>query len=163
MGGVRPGFTTYLDRGRDQPRRRVFPHSATPGTAKAPTEAASRPSGQPVPARRPPAAPASWAWAPWCGSEGGPDRVAGTLELYQKSLNGAHGPTINSQNALMTAGFCHEDAKVAKSRGTELISWYLDQAKGTGTAGLARSGSCIGAARLPGLLRTGHAPGRRSP
>ncbi|CAI8030080.1 Uncharacterized protein y4vJ [Geodia barretti] len=58
---------------------------------------------------------------------GGPDRVAGTLELYQKSLNGAHGPTINSQNALMTAGFCHEDAKVAKSRGTELISWYLDQ------------------------------------
>ena len=61
------------------------------------------------------------------GSEGGPDRVAGTLELYQKSLNGAHGPTINSQNALMTAGFCHEDSKVARSRGTELIGWYLDQ------------------------------------
>ena len=61
------------------------------------------------------------------GSEGGPDRVEGTLELYYKSLNGAHGPTVNSQNALMTAGFCHEDPKVAKARGTELIGWYSDQ------------------------------------
>ena len=27
----------------------------------------------------------------------------------------------------MTAGFCHEDPKVAVERGTELVSWYLDQ------------------------------------
>ena len=61
------------------------------------------------------------------GSEGGMDRVAGTLELYYRSLNGAHGATVNSQNALMTAGFCHEDPKVAVERGTELVSWYLEQ------------------------------------
>ena len=75
------------------------------------------------------------------GSEGGLDRVAGTLELYRKSLKGAHGrmqsepapgagtvgATVNSQNALMTAGFCHEDPKIAKERGTELVGWYLDQ------------------------------------
>ena len=71
------------------------------------------------------------------GSEGGIDRVAGTLELYYKSLNGAHGATVNSQNALMTAGFCHEDPKIAVERGTELVSWYLDQQRERGAAGMA--------------------------
>ena len=72
------------------------------------------------------------------GSEGGPDRVAGTLELYQKSLDGANGPTVNSQNALMTAGFCHEDSKIAKLRGTELIRLVPGPAEGKGAARLAR-------------------------
>src|SRR5205085_558412 len=29
--------------------------------------------------------------------------------------------------ALMTAGFCHEDPRVAASRGTELVGWYIEQ------------------------------------
>ncbi len=63
------------------------------------------------------------------GSEGGPDRVGSTLELYQKSLKSAkpNGGVINNQNALMTAGYCHEDAATARSRGTELVTWYLHQ------------------------------------
>ena len=61
------------------------------------------------------------------GSEGGPDRVSAALELYYQSLNGAHGPAVNAQNALMTAGFCHENPQIAASRGTELVSWYLEQ------------------------------------
>ena len=97
------------------------------------------------------------------GSEGGIDRVAGTLELYYKSLNGAHGPTVNSQNALMTAGFCHEDSKVARERGTELVDWYLQPAARTGEVGLARRRPRLRAAGLPGVLRTRHAPGRWPP
>ena len=61
------------------------------------------------------------------GSEGGPDRVSAALELYYQSLNGASGPAVNAQNALMTAGFCHENPQIAASRGAELVSWYLEQ------------------------------------
>ena len=34
---------------------------------------------------------------------------------------------VNNQNALMTAGFCHEDPKVVSTRGVELVNWYLEQ------------------------------------
>ena len=63
------------------------------------------------------------------GSEGGPDKVGEVLQLYQQALKAAtpSGVAPNSQNALMTAGFCHEDPKVVDGRGTELIGWYLDQ------------------------------------
>ena len=63
------------------------------------------------------------------GSEGGPDKVASTLELYEKTAKSAQpsGVHINNHNALMSAGFCHESSKVVEQRGTELVSWYLDQ------------------------------------
>ena len=63
------------------------------------------------------------------GSEGGPDKVAGMLELYQKSLKKARPSAglVNNQNALMTAGFCHESQAEIDTRGTELVAWYLDQ------------------------------------
>ncbi len=63
------------------------------------------------------------------GSEGGPDKVAGVLELYQKSLKKAQpaAGSVNNQNALMTAGFCHESQAEIDTRGTELVGWYLDQ------------------------------------
>ena len=63
------------------------------------------------------------------GSEGGPDKVAAALELYQKSLKKADPSTgsVNNQNALLTAGFCHESQPEIDTRGTELVGWYLDQ------------------------------------
>ena len=80
------------------------------------------------------------------GSEGGPDKVAATLELYNKTLRASHpaaaingmangaaadggapGRAVNGQNALMTAGFCAEDRQAAEQRGTELVGWYLEQ------------------------------------
>ncbi|MCH9016612.1 MAG: LLM class flavin-dependent oxidoreductase [Chloroflexi bacterium] len=63
------------------------------------------------------------------GSEGGPDKVGEVLQLYQQALKAASpsGVSPNSQNALMTAGFCHEDPKEIEGRGTELIGWYTDQ------------------------------------
>ena len=63
------------------------------------------------------------------GSEGGPEKVGEVLELYHKALKSATptGVAPNSHNALMTAGFCHEDSKVIDDRATELIGWYMDQ------------------------------------
>ena len=63
------------------------------------------------------------------GSEGGPDKVGSVLELYEKCLakTGPNSGLVNNHNALMTAGFCHEDPKEIEGRGTELISWYMDQ------------------------------------
>ena len=63
------------------------------------------------------------------GSEGGPEKVGEVLELYHKALNSATptGVEPNSHNALMTAGFCHQDPKVINDRATELIGWYMDQ------------------------------------
>ena len=63
------------------------------------------------------------------GSEGGPDKVGDVLQLYQQALRAANptGVAPNIQNALMTAGFCHEDPKEIEGRGTELIGWYMDQ------------------------------------
>jgi alkanesulfonate monooxygenase SsuD/methylene tetrahydromethanopterin reductase-like flavin-dependent oxidoreductase (luciferase family) len=63
------------------------------------------------------------------GSEGGPDKVASVLELYQKYLKNAKPSAgmVNNQNALMTAGFCDESQGVIDDRGTELLAWYLDQ------------------------------------
>ena len=63
------------------------------------------------------------------GSEGGPEKVAGVLELYNKTVKASRptGIHVNSQNALMTAGYCHESRKVVEERGTELVAWYLGQ------------------------------------
>ena len=63
------------------------------------------------------------------GSEGGPEKVRSVLDLYYKTLKSARPATgaVNSQNALMTAGFCHEDPAVASARGAELVRWYMDQ------------------------------------
>ena len=63
------------------------------------------------------------------GSEGGPEKVGEVLELYHKALNSATptGVEPNSHNALMTAGFCHQDPKVIDDRATELIGWYMYQ------------------------------------
>ena len=51
------------------------------------------------------------------------------LELYQKIQKAAKPNVIlvNNHNALMTAGFCHEDPKMIEGRGTELVGWYMDQ------------------------------------
>ena len=63
------------------------------------------------------------------GSEGGPDRVKELMALYREALPTAAvntaGPTRRA--ALMTAGYCHEDPRVVAERGTELVTWYLDQ------------------------------------
>ena len=63
------------------------------------------------------------------GAEGGPDKVAGVLELYHQSIKTAKpaGGFVNNHNALMTAGFCHESRSVVEERGLELLSWYQDQ------------------------------------
>ena len=63
------------------------------------------------------------------GSEGGPEKVAGVLELYNKTVKASRheGIHVNHQNALMTAGYCHESSKVVEERGTELVAWYLEQ------------------------------------
>ena len=62
------------------------------------------------------------------GSEGGPEKVGNLLDLYRKTVKSAT-PTgmVNDQNALMTAGFCHEDPKVVETRGVELVHWYMEQ------------------------------------
>ena len=63
------------------------------------------------------------------GSEGGPDKVGSVLQLYQTALKNTkpNGGLVNNHNALMTAGFRHEDPKEIEGRATELIGWYLDQ------------------------------------
>lgn len=63
------------------------------------------------------------------GSEGGPEKVGNLLELYQQTIKSAKPSArmVNNQNALMTAGFCHEDPKVIETRGVELVGWYLEQ------------------------------------
>ena len=62
------------------------------------------------------------------GSEGGPEKVGNLLDLYRKTVKSAAPKgMINNQNALMTAGFCHEDPKVVETRGVELVNWYLEQ------------------------------------
>jgi len=62
------------------------------------------------------------------GSEGGPEKVGNLLDLYRKTLKSATPKgMVNNQNALMTAGFCHEDPKVVSTRGVELVNWYLEQ------------------------------------
>jgi alkanesulfonate monooxygenase SsuD/methylene tetrahydromethanopterin reductase-like flavin-dependent oxidoreductase (luciferase family) len=63
------------------------------------------------------------------GSEGGPDRVQQLMAIYRDALrtapgNGA-GPAPRA--GLMTAGYCHEDPRVAAERGTELVAWYIEQ------------------------------------
>ena len=62
------------------------------------------------------------------GSEGGPDRVRQLMALYRDALRtapGGSGP--RRRTALMTAGYCHEDPRVAAERGTELVGWYIEQ------------------------------------
>jgi alkanesulfonate monooxygenase SsuD/methylene tetrahydromethanopterin reductase-like flavin-dependent oxidoreductase (luciferase family) len=63
------------------------------------------------------------------GSEGGPGRVRQLMALYQEALQAAppNAGTPGRRTALMTAGYCHEDAKVVSERGTELVAWYLEQ------------------------------------
>ncbi|HSX76954.1 MAG TPA: LLM class flavin-dependent oxidoreductase, partial [Candidatus Saccharimonadia bacterium] len=63
------------------------------------------------------------------GSEGGPKRVEHLMGLYQESLrNAPPGLTmVNRHTAMMTAGFCHDDRHVVAQRGTELVTWYLEQ------------------------------------
>ena len=63
------------------------------------------------------------------GSEGGPAKVASLLELYNQTVEKAQPGAgfINNQNALMTAGYCHESKKSVEGRGAELIGWYMDQ------------------------------------
>ena len=68
------------------------------------------------------------------GSEGGPDRVRQLMALYQDALrtapSGAAAPTVvapTRRAALMTAGYCHEDPRVVRQRGTELVGWYIEQ------------------------------------
>jgi alkanesulfonate monooxygenase SsuD/methylene tetrahydromethanopterin reductase-like flavin-dependent oxidoreductase (luciferase family) len=59
------------------------------------------------------------------GSEGGPDRVEQLMSLYQDAFHAGAGS--NRRAALMTAGFCHEDPRVAAIRGAELVGWYIEQ------------------------------------
>ena len=63
------------------------------------------------------------------GSEGGPEKGADVLELYNRTVKASRheGIHVNHQNALMTAGYCHESSKVVEERGTELVAWYLNQ------------------------------------
>ncbi len=63
------------------------------------------------------------------GSEGGPDRVAQLMGIYRDALltSPDKGARPTRRAALMTAGFCHEDAGVVAARGTELVAWYIEQ------------------------------------
>ena len=63
------------------------------------------------------------------GSEGGPEKVAGHLELYNRTLetDPPVGKFVNNHNALLTASYCHESRDMVEERGTELVGWYLDQ------------------------------------
>jgi alkanesulfonate monooxygenase SsuD/methylene tetrahydromethanopterin reductase-like flavin-dependent oxidoreductase (luciferase family) len=49
--------------------------------------------------------------------------------VHQDALQTApvSGAVPPCRTALMTAGYCHEDPQVVAQRGTELISWYLEQ------------------------------------
>ena len=60
------------------------------------------------------------------GSEGGPERVGELMRLYRDALPSASHNAM-PRAALMTAGFCHEDPRVAARRGTELVAWYIEQ------------------------------------
>ena len=61
-------------------------------------------------------------------SDPGIEKVAANLDLYKQVKKTARpAGHVNEHTALMTAGYCHEDPKIAKERGTELIGWYLDQ------------------------------------
>jgi alkanesulfonate monooxygenase SsuD/methylene tetrahydromethanopterin reductase-like flavin-dependent oxidoreductase (luciferase family) len=70
-----------------------------------------------------------WGFGALFGSEGGPKRVAHLMHLYHQALGGVSPATlmVNRRAALMTAGYCHEDPKMIAQRGTELVSWYLEQ------------------------------------
>jgi len=63
------------------------------------------------------------------GSEGGPERVRQLMALYEDALQTAPGNTAAKprRTALMTAGYCHENPRVAVERGTELVGWYIEQ------------------------------------
>jgi alkanesulfonate monooxygenase SsuD/methylene tetrahydromethanopterin reductase-like flavin-dependent oxidoreductase (luciferase family) len=64
------------------------------------------------------------------GGEGGPDRVGQLMAIYRDALARAPRRAAGAaapRAALMTAGFCHEDKRVAASRGTELVAWYIEQ------------------------------------
>ncbi len=63
------------------------------------------------------------------GSEGGLEKTAHIMQLYQHALQEAppRSTGLNRRTALMTAGYCHEDRKTAKQRGTELVGWYMEQ------------------------------------
>ncbi len=63
------------------------------------------------------------------GAEAGPERVGQLMNIYGDALKTAPGGQAapGCRAALMTAGFCHEDARVVASRGTELVGWYIEQ------------------------------------
>jgi hypothetical protein len=48
------------------------------------------------------------------------------MALYRQELRVAAN-AAPPRAALMTAGYCHEDPKIAGRRGTELIAWCLEQ------------------------------------
>jgi alkanesulfonate monooxygenase SsuD/methylene tetrahydromethanopterin reductase-like flavin-dependent oxidoreductase (luciferase family) len=60
------------------------------------------------------------------GGEGGPVRVRELMAIYRDSLRPVAG-AATPRAALMTAGFCHEDPKIAAERGSELVGWYIEQ------------------------------------
>jgi len=60
------------------------------------------------------------------GGEGGPARVRELMAIYRDSLRPVLGGAP-PRAALMTAGFCHENPKVAAERGSELVGWYIEQ------------------------------------
>ena len=63
------------------------------------------------------------------GAEAGPERVGQLMAIYGDALRTAPGGKAapGCRAALMTAGFCHEDARVVAARGTELVGWYIEQ------------------------------------
>jgi alkanesulfonate monooxygenase SsuD/methylene tetrahydromethanopterin reductase-like flavin-dependent oxidoreductase (luciferase family) len=63
------------------------------------------------------------------GSEAGPQRIGQLMSIYQDALHSAspNGFEPVRRAALMTAGYCHEDPKIAAQRGTELVDWYIEQ------------------------------------
>jgi len=62
------------------------------------------------------------------GSEGGPQRVEQLMAIYRDALQTAPADSAGTRRAaLMTAGYCHENPRVVAERGTELVSWYIEQ------------------------------------
>jgi alkanesulfonate monooxygenase SsuD/methylene tetrahydromethanopterin reductase-like flavin-dependent oxidoreductase (luciferase family) len=63
------------------------------------------------------------------GGEGGPNRVRELMALYRDALRTAPGGASAAppRAALMTAGYCHEDPRIAVERGSELVGWYIEQ------------------------------------
>jgi alkanesulfonate monooxygenase SsuD/methylene tetrahydromethanopterin reductase-like flavin-dependent oxidoreductase (luciferase family) len=63
------------------------------------------------------------------GGEGGPNRVRELMALYRDALRTAPGnrSATPPRAALMTAGYCHEDPRIATERGSELVGWYIEQ------------------------------------